>query len=128
MDAYRERVNADRELAVTGRKFSADFGVAFGETRYVIRVREGRIDTVLSSPRFDVRTQFWFRAPLDVWSRFLDPDPPPLYHDVFAMLMRVPEFVIEGDTLAAMQNVRALHRMMNLMREVGPVSAEAVRA
>jgi hypothetical protein len=32
------------------------------------------------------------------------------------MLMRVPEFVIEGDSLIAMQNARALHRMMNLMR------------
>jgi hypothetical protein len=32
------------------------------------------------------------------------------------MLMRVPEFVIEGDSLLAMQNARALHRMMSLMR------------
>ena len=32
------------------------------------------------------------------------------------MLMRVPEFVLEGDSLVAMQNARALQRMMNLMR------------
>ena len=32
------------------------------------------------------------------------------------MLMRVPDFVLEGDRLAAMQNARALHRMMNIMR------------
>ena len=38
---------------------------------------------------------------------------------VFAMLMRVPEFVLEGDSLVAMQNARALHRMMNIMRETG---------
>ena len=35
------------------------------------------------------------------------------------MIMRVPEFVLEGDTLVAMQNARALHRMMGLMRSVG---------
>jgi hypothetical protein len=57
----------------------------------------------------------------EVWCKFLSATPPPLYHDFFAMLMRVPEFVIEGDSFLAMQNARALHRMMNLMRgtEVG---------
>jgi hypothetical protein len=31
----------------------------------------------------------------------------------------VPGFVLEGDTLIAMQHARALHRAMNLMRTVG---------
>jgi hypothetical protein len=39
------------------------------------------------------------------------------------MLMRVPGFVLEGDTLAAMQHARALHRAMNLMRAVGAEEA-----
>ena len=34
--------------------------------------------------------------------------------------MRVPGFVLEGDTLVAMQNARALHRAMNVMRTVEP--------
>lgn len=125
MAAFRERVNADPELRVTGTKFDASFSIAFDETRYVVQVRGGTIERVLASPRFDLRTSFGFRAPMRVWSRFLDPDPPPLFHDVFAMLMRVPDFVLDGDTLVAMQNARALHRMMNLMREIGPVPAEA---
>ena len=33
--------------------------------------------------------------------------------------MRVPDFVLEGDNLIVMQNARALHRMMNIMRETG---------
>src|SRR5262249_4234856 len=81
---------------------------------------------------------FGFRAPVEVWRKFLSATPPPLYHDFFAMLMRVPEFVIEGDSFLAMQNARALHRMMNLMRgtEAGggriradcrPLSAREVR-
>ena len=60
---------------------------------------------------------------MEVWKKFLSPKPPPLYHDFFAMLMRVPEFVLEGDSLVAMQNARALHRMMNVMREVGAPDA-----
>jgi hypothetical protein len=60
---------------------------------------------------------FGFRAPMAIWQKFLTPNPPPLYNDFFAMLMRVPDFVLEGDGLVAMQNARALQRLMNLMRK-----------
>lgn len=116
MAAFRERVNADPELAVTGGWFNAPFALTFGDRRYVLRVEGGRIVDINPAPRFDARALFGFRAPMAVWERFVSPKPPPLYHDFFAMLMRVPEFVLEGDGLVAMQNARALHRMMNLMR------------
>lgn len=118
VEAFQARVNQDPELAVTGEKFDADIGVAFGDIRYVLCVRRGRIVSVIASPRFDVATRFSVRAPLDLWLKFISPDPPPLYHDIFAMIMRVPEFILEGDTLAAMQNARAFHRMMGLMQGV----------
>ena len=37
----------------------------------------------------------------------------------FPVIYREPEFVLEGDSLAAMQNARALHRAMNVMRTLG---------
>lgn len=117
MAAFQDRVNADRELAVMGRKFNATIGFGFGDTRYVVQVREGRVAGFIASPRFDVPTDFGLRAPMEVWGKFLSPNPPPMFHDPFAMLMRVPEFIIDGNTLAAMQCARALHRMMSLMRE-----------
>ena len=118
-ERYRERVNADRELSVIGDWFSTSFGLTFGNSRYAIKVEKGRIVDVVAAPRLDVRTLFGFRAPVETWRKFLSANPPPLYHDFFAMLMRVPEFVLEGDSLIAMQNARALHRMINLMRETG---------
>jgi hypothetical protein len=120
---YRERVNADPELAVIGDWFTTTFTLTFGEQRYALAVDKGRIVDIVASPKFDVRALFGFRAPVDVWRKFLSADPPPLFHDFFAMLMRVPEFVLEGDGLAAMQNARALHRMMNVMRETGAPDA-----
>jgi hypothetical protein len=120
---YRERVNTDPELEVIGSWFSTTFALTFGDCRYAIRVEKGRIVEVVDSPRLDVRAGFGFRAPVAVWRKFLSPDPPPLFHDFFAMLMRVPEFVLEGDGLVAMQNARALHRMMNIMRETGAPDA-----
>lgn len=116
---YRERVNADLEMGVIGDWLSTTFTLTFGDNRYAIIVVKGKIDDVIASPRLDVRAPFGFRAPVEIWRKFLSPNPPPLYHDFFAMLMRVPEFTIEGDSLIAMQNARALHRMMNIMRETG---------
>ena len=116
---FCDRVNADSELAVIGNWFTTTFTLTFGEQRYALKVENGRIVDIIASPKFDLRALFGFRAPVEVWRKFLSPDPPPLFHDFFAMLMRVPEFVLEGDGLVAMQNARALHRMMNIMRETG---------
>jgi hypothetical protein len=123
LDRYRDRVNADAELAVIARWFTATFTLAFGPQRYAIDVIGGRIADILPSPRLDKPSRFGFAAPITLWQRFLSPNPPPLYHDFFAMLMRVPEFTLEGDSFVAMQNARALHRMMNIMRETGAPDA-----
>lgn len=122
-DRYRTRVNADPEMAVIGDWLSTTFTLTFGDARHALVVDKGKIVDIIAAPRFDVRAPFGFRAPVDVWRKFLSPNPPPLYHDFFAMLMRVPEFIIEGDSLIAMQNARALHRMMNIMRETGDPNA-----
>jgi hypothetical protein len=116
LEAFRDRVNADPEMKLIGRWFTTPISLSFGEIRYVLHIAEGRIGEIAANPRIDARAAFGFRAPVEVWRKFLSAMPPPLYHDFFAMLMRVPEFVIEGDSLLAMQNARALHRLMNLMR------------
>jgi len=123
LERYRARVNADPEMGVIGDWLSTTFTLTFGDARHALVVDKGKIVNIIAAPRFDVRAPFGFRAPVDVWRKFLSPNPPPLYHDFFAMLMRVPEFVIEGDSLIAMQNARALHRMMNVMRETGAPNA-----
>jgi len=119
MKGFQERVNGDREMAVVGTWFDTSFALTFEDTRYVLRVEKGRIVDIVPTPGLDVRSAFGLRAPGKVWRKFLAREPEPLYHDFFAMLMRVPEFHLEGDTLVAMQNARALHRMMNIMRGMG---------
>jgi hypothetical protein len=121
--SFQARVADDPEMRLVGEWFTTALSLGFGETRYVLRLERGRIVEIVARPRLDVRCVFGLRAPVAVWRKFLSPAPPPLYHDFFAMLMRVPEFVLEGDSLVAMQHARALHRMMNLMREVGGADA-----
>jgi hypothetical protein len=74
------------------------------------------VASFVCSPRLDVPCAFGFRGAAAIWERYLAPVPPPLYHNVFAMLMRVPGFVLEGDTLVALQHARALLRAMTLLR------------
>ena len=127
LQAYQQRVNADVELAASGRWFTTAFAIACDDRRVILSFERGRLTGFVESPRLHHRAAFTFRASADIWGRFLAPKPEPLYHDVFAMLMRVPGFVLDGDTLVAMQHARALHRAMNLMpaREPADDSREA---
>lgn len=125
MEKYRDAVNADPEMAVVGDWFTTDFKVSFEGADFLISVREGKIVEIAENPRFDRPVAFTMRAPMSVWNRFINPNPPPLYHDFFAMLMRIDEFELDGNTLETMQNARALHRMMNILKQMEPVDAAA---
>src|SRR5262245_28996696 len=103
------RLNADPELQTIGRWFTVAFSLTAGDRRVILRFERGRLVEIVGRPRLDVRCTFGFQAAPEIWARFLADDPEPLYHDFFAMLMRVPGFVLEGDTLVAMQHARALH-------------------
>ena len=125
METYKEAVNADPEMSVVGDWFSEDFKISFEGTDYLISVREGRIVEIAENPRFDRPVAFTLRAPMSVWNKFISPNPPPLYHDFFAMLMRIDEFQLDGNSLATMQNARALHRMMNILKQMEPIDVAA---
>jgi pimeloyl-ACP methyl ester carboxylesterase len=115
------RVNSDHELQVIGRWFTTAVSLTCGDTRCILRFEHGRLVEFVQPPRLDTRCAFGFRAGPEIWDKFFASDPQPLYHDFFAMLMRVPGFVLEGDSLVAMQHARALHRAMNVMRSASSV-------
>lgn len=118
MARYAAVVNEDPELRLVGCFFTCDLLLDFESARYLVRVDGGAIREVVENPGYDRPWAFALRAPRRVWERYLEPVPPPLYHHIFAMLMRVPEFRLEGNTLVAAQNIRALARMCDLMRVV----------
>ena len=118
LNRAQQRINTDPEMEAIGDWFTTAFSLSSGEGRYILRFEQGKLVEITPSPRLDVRCAFGFRASPEIWAKFFAKDPEPLYHDFFAMLMRVPGFVLEGDTLVAMQNARALHRAMNIMRTV----------
>ena len=107
-------------MQVIGRWFTVAMSLGCETERCILRFERGRLVQTVTAPRLDVPCAFGFRASTDIWTRFFSDPPEPLYHDIFAMLMRVPGFVLEGDTLVAMQHARALHRAMRVLRTVRP--------
>lgn len=116
----QRRVNDDDEMTVIGRWFTVAMSLSSGDDRCILRFERGSLAQAVLAPRLDVPCAFGFRANTGIWTRFFSDPPIPLYHDVFAMLMRVPGFVLEGDSLVAMQHARALHRAMRVLRTVQP--------
>ena len=118
LERFRDRLAADPEMQVVGDWFTVSISLTSGDHRCIVRFERGRLVQWVLSPRLDVPCAFGFRASPDIWQKYLSRSPEPLYHDIFAMIMRVPGFVLEGDTLVAMQHARALHRVMKVMRLV----------
>lgn len=116
---FRDLLDADPEMRVVGDWFTVSMALTSGDDRCVVSFERGRLVRWVLSPRLDVPSAFGFRSSPEIWRKYLDRSPEPLYHDIFAMLMRVPAFVLEGDTLVAMQHARALHRVMKVMQKVG---------
>ena len=117
---FQARLNADREMRVIGDWFTLSMSLSCDEERRVLRFERGQLVQTILTPRLDAPCAFGFRASADIWRRFFNDPPEPLYHDVFAMLMRVPGFVLDGDTLVFMQHARALQRAMRVLRTVRP--------
>jgi hypothetical protein len=118
LEQLQARVNADPELVVIGDWFTLSMSLSCDDERRVLRFERGRLTQTVFAPKLDAPCAFGFRATPEIWRLFFSDPPVPLYHDVFAMLMRVPGFVLEGDTLVAMQHARALQRVMRVMRTV----------
>jgi hypothetical protein len=118
--AWAKRVNEDRVLKVVGRFFTANFVIGVDDRDFYIQVRNGKIDMVADEPNANLMGwHFALRAPASSWSKFVEPVPPPMYNDIWAMAHPLhKQLIIEGNSLPFWQNLRALTRMLSLMRQV----------
>lgn len=113
-----ERVNNDPEFAVVGRLMDVDFLWEVGATRLLFIVRQGQIKDVKLNDEitFNDSWEFSLRGPEESWKKFLALVPPPMYNDLWAMVVQVEDVELHGNRLVAMQNIRALSRLMTLTR------------
>lgn len=114
-----DRIGGDIEMALIGRHLNATVSFTFGDQRHDMVLREGKAVETRHGRKIDWRSDVGFRAPDAVWDKFFDTPAPPLYNSIFAMIMRVDEFRVEGDTLVLAQNARALTRVFDILQSEG---------
>src|ERR671939_64384 len=117
-DSLKQRVNHDPEFAVVGKLMHVRFMWELGETRMLFVVERGKIEDIKLDEEitFNDSWQFSLRGSRESWERFLAPCPPPMHNDIWAMVVQVNDVELDGDRLVAMQNIRALSRLMALAR------------
>ena len=120
IERWARKVNDDRILPVIGRFFTSKFVLGFDDTEYLVDVRGGKIQKIAQglTPN-DMGVEFWLKAPSTAWSKFAQEIPPPMFNDIWAMAHPLhKQLIIEGNSLPFWQNLRALTRLLSLMRQV----------
>ncbi|MBL8580309.1 hypothetical protein ABMA32_03925 [Mesorhizobium sp. VNQ89] len=120
IERWARRVNEDRVMPKLGRFFNARFVLGVDDVDYLLHMREGKVAKISEGLEpSDFGYEFALRAPSSAWSKFSQKTPPPMFNDIWAMAHPLhKQLRIEGNQLTFWQNMRAMHWMLSLMREV----------
>ena len=105
---WRTACASDPCLAVWAGQWSACFAIESDGVAVSFDFADGRVQPGDGTPLFTLA------APGEIWTKFLEPVPPRHHHGIFAMLYRVPEFQIKGETVAFMQHAHLARRVLDI--------------
>jgi len=115
IEGWRRLVNANEGFQVIGRYFTADLTFGFGDTSYLVSIKNGTIEQIREGTGSASPGSLAFRGAREVWEQFVQPMPPPRYNGIFPLVFgKLLE--MEGDEIVFWQNLRALTVMTHLMR------------
>jgi hypothetical protein len=118
-EVLREALETDAELAVIGRWCTLDLALVADEKTVLLRLEGGRITEIVPEPDIGASWSVTLRGRREDWLTFLQPVPPPFYHDLLAMNSRVPSFSIEGNRRIFVRHLHALRRIFALAQQMG---------
>ena len=118
IEKLQELVNADAALVRRGQWLSADMMLEIGDTRHLVKIREGRILDVSPLPLLAIPFDFAVIGTEEAWHEFWQPVPKPRHHDVMA-LIRDGKMRIEGDLEMMMAHFLTLKMMLEKPRLLG---------
>lgn len=110
-----ELANGDAWLIHHGRFLDVNFMLAVGEEQFLIRIREGRIESVERGPFVVPQWSFALRASTQTWRTFWEPSPAPGYHDLVAM-MKFKRLQLDGDPYPFMTHIRYFKDLLSSLR------------
>ena len=106
--AWRAACRADPALSVWAGAWSACFAIESDGAAVSFDFADGVVQPGEGIPAFTLA------APAALWTKFLEPVPPRHHHGIFAMMYRLPEFQIKGETLAFMQHAHLARRVLEI--------------
>ena len=118
MEKLAALVNADARLVWRGRFVNTTFMIDAGDQVWLVKVEGGRIAAVTVGPFAMPTWVFALRASREVWETFWQADPPPGFHDLFALVKR-RSLRIEGDLHPFMSNLLYFKGVMAALRQPG---------
>jgi hypothetical protein len=119
MERWQNLVNQDSVTKVIGRHLTLDCLLDFTSAAYVVSLVNGTLTRVTQNIGPETTYQFALRAPQESWGKFIQPIPPPMYNDIWAMAHPLHgRLKLEGDVKVMWQNLRAFTWTLDLMRNV----------
>ena len=115
-EGVRSYLNGDPEFKLASRYVLTNILLEIGDSRCVVKVREGQVSELAANPVFFDSCSFFVKGSEDAWSKFLQPVPPPFYNGVFSAAIR-QNFQIGGSLEDAFSYFWALTRMLDVFRE-----------
>jgi hypothetical protein len=117
IERMAELVNDDAWLVKRGRLFNDTFAIGVDGVDYLIRVANGRIESVEKGPHVMRSWTFAIRADAKTWETFWQSVPPPGFHDIFALL-RKGLIALDGDLQPMMAHLLYIKLMLAKPREI----------
>jgi pimeloyl-ACP methyl ester carboxylesterase len=115
IDRWVAAINSDEACANSGRQFDASFTLAFGDTRYTFHVRVGRVESIAVDGGPLEPSLFTLSADAATWEKLFDPNPPAMYHAIFAAIA-VGNMQFEGDVRILFQQMTTFSHWITAAR------------
>lgn len=116
LETLKDRAAGDALLARFGLDLDCALLVGDGDTDWLVAIERGTVTRVTKGPLIMPKTDLRVRASSGAWARFLEPVPPPGYHDLFA-LRRYKRIQIEGDIRLMSAYLFYFKRLFALLRK-----------
>lgn len=110
-----ELVNSNPALVRRGRWTNAVMLLGVGEAYWLITIEEGRIAACKRQTLRISAFDFSITGDEDAWRKFWRETPPPMHHDLHALL-RIGAIRIEGDVDLLLANMLYLKIMLETLR------------
>ena len=115
LELIKNKVNLDESLVYRGRWVNLTFILGLGEEDYLIKVVEGKVQSVILRALATDTGIFSIRAKKSTWEEYWASSPKRDYHDICSMLPK-KLVKIDGDLLPFMQNLQYFKDVIAALR------------